>query len=122
MGLFGCSVVACRSLSVLAGVATVPLVALLGAALAGRTAGAVAALLLAFSPLHMYYSQEIRMYSLVTALCALSAWALNRSEGPHASLRPFAGEASGPWWQGAPRSRPDGAPNVPHSAPPSGLS
>ena len=100
MGLFGCSVVACRSLSVLAGVATVPLVALLGAALAGRTAGAVAALLLAFSPLHMYYSQEIRMYSLVTALCALSAWALNRSEGPHASLRPFAGEASGPWWPG----------------------
>ncbi|HSJ54598.1 MAG TPA: glycosyltransferase family 39 protein, partial [Anaerolineae bacterium] len=55
-----------RLLSVLVGTAAVPLLFLAGRRLMGRQAGLLAALLLAVSPLHVYYSQEVRMYGLVT--------------------------------------------------------
>ena len=39
-----------------------------------RLAGLLASLLVAVSPLHLWYSQEVRMYSLLTFLCLLSSY------------------------------------------------
>jgi mannosyltransferase len=61
-----------RLLSVLAGVATVAVVYSLGCALVGRGGGVAAAAFLAGCPLHVWYSQEIRMYAVQTLLVALS--------------------------------------------------
>lgn len=74
-----------RLLSVLAGVATVAVVYSMGCALAGHGAGLLAAAFLAVCPLHVWYSQEIRMYALQTLLVALSfllmVWALRQQRG-----------------------------------------
>jgi 4-amino-4-deoxy-L-arabinose transferase-like glycosyltransferase len=68
MGLAGSGIVAVRLFSVLIGTATVPLLFVVGRRLLGRSGGLLAAALLAISPLHVYYSQEVRMYGLVTLL------------------------------------------------------
>ncbi len=60
-----------RFLSVLAGVLTVALTARLGGRLFGAPGRTAAALLLAVSPLGVYYSQEARMYALLGMLGAL---------------------------------------------------
>jgi mannosyltransferase len=62
-----------RSLSALAGVATVPVAYLLGVALSGRRAGLVAAALVAVNPMLLWYSQEARSYALLALLTALAA-------------------------------------------------
>ncbi len=61
-----------RSLSALAGVATVPVVYLVGLELRGRRAGLMAAALVAVNPMLLWYSQEARAYSLLVLLCAVS--------------------------------------------------
>jgi mannosyltransferase len=61
-----------RSLSALAGVATVPVAYLIGLELRGRRAGLMAAALVAVSPLMLWYSQEARAYALVVLLCGIS--------------------------------------------------
>ncbi|HEV7400203.1 MAG TPA: glycosyltransferase family 39 protein [Solirubrobacterales bacterium] len=61
-----------RSVSALAGVATVPVAYLLGAQLSGRRAGIVAAALVAVNPMLLWYSQEARAYALFALLTALS--------------------------------------------------
>ncbi|MGV1048456.1 MAG: glycosyltransferase family 39 protein [Solirubrobacterales bacterium] len=61
-----------RSLSALAGVATVPVVYLVGVELRGRRAGLMAAALAAVNPMLLWYSQEARAYSLLALLCAVS--------------------------------------------------
>ena len=66
--LLGPSPLAVRLLSVLVGTATVPLLYATGRRLLGERGGLLAALLLAISPFHVYYSQEVRMYGLVTLL------------------------------------------------------
>ncbi len=71
-----------RLLSVLVGTATVALMVPTGRALLGRRGGLLAALLLAVSPFHIYYSQEVRMYGLVTLLglaAFLCAWKMEGS-------------------------------------------
>ena len=68
MRLFGPSVVSVRLVSVLIGTATVPLLYIAGRRLSGHLGGLLAAVLLAISPFHIYYSQEVRMYGLVTLL------------------------------------------------------
>lgn len=62
-----------RSLSALAGVATVPVAYLLGAELRGRRAGIAAALLVASNPMLVWYSQEARAYALLVLLTTVSA-------------------------------------------------
>lgn len=62
-----------RSLSALAGVATVPVAYLLGLALGGRRTGLVAAALVAFNPMLLWYSQEARDYALLVLLTAVAA-------------------------------------------------
>lgn len=61
-----------RSISALAGVATVPFVYLIGIELRGRSAGLMAAALVAVNPMLLWYSQEARAYSLLALLCAMS--------------------------------------------------
>jgi mannosyltransferase len=61
-----------RSLSAVAGVATVPVAYLVGRELHGRRTGLWAAALVAVSPMLLWYSQEARAYALLVLLCALS--------------------------------------------------
>lgn len=72
--IFGSNEIAVRTLSVLFGTATVYLVYLIGQRLFSKSMGLVAALLLATAPLHIYYSQETRMYVLATFLTCLAAF------------------------------------------------
>jgi mannosyltransferase len=62
-----------RSLSALAGVATVPVAYLLGAELRDRRAGIAAAALVAVNPMLLWYSQEARSYALLALLTATAA-------------------------------------------------
>lgn len=66
--LFGASVFSVRLLSAAIGTATVPLLYAAGRRLLGVKGALLAAFLLAISPFHIYYSQEARMYGLVTLL------------------------------------------------------
>jgi len=61
-----------RSLSAVAGIATVPVAYLLGRELRDRRAGIAAAALVAVNPMLLWYSQEARSYALLTLLCAVS--------------------------------------------------
>jgi mannosyltransferase len=61
-----------RSLSAVAGVATVPVAYLVGLELRGRRAGLMAAGLVAVNPMLLWYSQEARAYALFVLLCAVS--------------------------------------------------
>jgi mannosyltransferase len=70
---------ALRSLSVLAGVATIPAIYLLGKQLFGAKAGRIAALLLCVHTFHIRYSQEARAYSLLMLLAVLSSLFFLRS-------------------------------------------
>ncbi|MCS7221408.1 MAG: glycosyltransferase family 39 protein [Anaerolineae bacterium] len=63
--LWGPGPLVLRAMSVLIGALTIPIVYLVGRELAGPRVGLWAATLLAFNPLHIYYSQEVRMYGLV---------------------------------------------------------
>jgi mannosyltransferase len=62
-----------RSLSALAGVATIPVAYLLGVELRGRRAGLAAAALVAVNPMLLWYSQEARDYALLSFFTALAA-------------------------------------------------
>jgi len=61
-----------RSLSAIAGVATIPVAFLVGRELRGQRAGLLAAALVAVNPMLLWYSQEARAYSLLCLFCALS--------------------------------------------------
>lgn len=58
---------------------TVPLVYALARRLFDQRTALGATLLVALSPFHLWYAQEARMYTMVTALCTLSLYALWRA-------------------------------------------
>ena len=66
--IFGTSEIALRLPSVIFGVAAIYVVYLIGREFLNKKTGLIAAVLLATSGLHVYYSQEARMYSLITLL------------------------------------------------------
>jgi Dolichyl-phosphate-mannose-protein mannosyltransferase len=72
----GDATVLVRLPSLMASLATVPLLYLLGQRTLGRPAGLVAAAWFALSPFAIFYGSEARAYALVTALVVLSSWAL----------------------------------------------
>lgn len=74
VGIFGASEIGARSMSVLFGLATVPVIFLIGKHLFDRKVGLIAALFLATAPLHIYYSQEARMYVPAAFSAALFVW------------------------------------------------
>jgi mannosyltransferase len=76
--VFGSTEFSLRFLSTLFGVLTVPLIWAVGKRLLGANAGLLSAALTAISPLFLWYSQEARMYTLVTFLCLLSTYLLLR--------------------------------------------
>jgi mannosyltransferase len=81
--LAGSPPLAVRSLSAFIGTLTVPLVYVLGRRAFGQTTGVLAALLATVSPVLVYYSQETRMYGLVTLLAAASVyWAIRLVQKP----------------------------------------
>lgn len=77
MSLFGNSVAAARGLSALAGALAVLITWALAARWFGSTAGWVAGLAAAISPLAIHYSQEARMYALAMLLAAFLMLALD---------------------------------------------
>lgn len=68
----GTGPVGLRSLSALAGVATIPVAYLIGRELRDRRAGLLSAALVAVNPMLLWYSQEARSYALLVLFCALS--------------------------------------------------
>lgn len=85
--LLGDSEAVVRSLSVLTGVASVAVLFVLARRLFGERTALFAAALLAVSPLHIWYSQEVRMYALIALLGLLSSYfmilALAEGKGWH---------------------------------------
>jgi uncharacterized membrane protein len=77
--LFGHSDGALRSLSALAGTATIPVVFAAANRLARERAGLIAAALVATNPLLVWYSQEARAYALYVLLSALGFWLFLRA-------------------------------------------
>jgi hypothetical protein len=65
-----------RAPSLIAGIAAIPLIYLIGLRTVGRRAAVVAATLTAFSPFMIYYSAEARGYELVAGLVMLSTLAM----------------------------------------------
>ncbi len=78
ISLLGDGETALRLPSVLFGAASVPLLYLIGRDWFGHRVGLAAALLLALSPLHLYYSQEARPYAAVVCFALAAMVCLNR--------------------------------------------
>ncbi|NOZ72141.1 MAG: hypothetical protein GXP38_09545 [Chloroflexi bacterium] len=80
--LMGHSEYALRFPSALAGVLALPWIYVWGRKLFGFQVGLLAMVLLAVNPYHLWYSQEVRMYSLLVVLIMAAlwvfAWALER--------------------------------------------
>ncbi|WP_436930419.1 glycosyltransferase family 39 protein [Halosimplex halobium] len=72
--VFGASKAATRSMSVVFGVAAVALLFALGRRLYDRETATIGAAMLALSGMHLYFSQDTRMYSLYTALAVASLY------------------------------------------------
>lgn len=70
--LFGYSEIVMRLPSVIFGVLTISTTYLIGKKLVSKNVGLLAALLLSINPLHIYYSQETRMYALATLAVAIN--------------------------------------------------
>lgn len=69
---FGYSEISVRMPSVIFGLLTIYFVFLIGKKLLSKELGLIAALLLAFNPLHIFYSQEARMYSLAALAVSIN--------------------------------------------------
>lgn len=70
--LFGSSEVSIRLISVIAAIFSIYFLYQLGARLFSKKVGLLAATIFSLNPLHIYYSQEARMYSLETLFVILS--------------------------------------------------
>ena len=95
MAVWGAGEFSLRLLSVFLGVAAVAFTYALASRLVGRRVGALAALLLALSPFHIYYSQEVRMYALVVLLTTASTLFMVRALEDWQA--PPDGAATGSW-------------------------
>jgi len=77
--LFGYSEFALRFFSLMCGVISVALIITLGTRLFNRAVGATAGALLAISAYQVWYSQEAKMYTLITMLALASIYFLRRA-------------------------------------------
>lgn len=68
-----------RLVSLLAGLAAIPLTYLLGLETVGRRAAVVGAALVALSPFQIFYSTEARAYELLMLTCLVASYALVRA-------------------------------------------
>src|SRR3989338_11075563 len=74
ISVFGISEPAVRTPSILFAIGTIYLTYLIGRKLYDQKTGIIAALLLATAPLHIYYSQEARMYMMAAFFTTLSIY------------------------------------------------
>jgi mannosyltransferase len=84
IAIFSTSEAVFRSVSALFGVALIPIVYLLGSDLADRRTGLFAALFAALSPFAIWYSQEVRNYSMLiffSGVSTLVVWRLMERKG-----------------------------------------
>lgn len=72
IAIAGTTETALRFPSAVFGILSLPLLYLVGRRLFDRETGLIATVVLALSPFHLYYAQETRMYSLLTATTLLS--------------------------------------------------
>ena len=79
IGLFGAGEFALRSFSLMCGVISVALIITLGTRLFNRAVGLIAGSLLALSAYQVWYSQEAKMYTLITLLALASIYFLRRA-------------------------------------------
>jgi mannosyltransferase len=77
--LFGSGEVGLRSLSALAGTATVVAAYGAGESLVSRRVGLIAAALVAVNPFLIWYSQEARAYAVVTLFVSVGLWLFGRA-------------------------------------------
>ena len=91
--VFGYGEAGLRSLSALAGVATVPAIYAAGAKLVSRRAGLTAAALACCNPLLIWYSQEARSYALLVLFATLSLLAFAHARLPQPTPRALTGWA-----------------------------
>jgi uncharacterized membrane protein len=75
-GVFGHSIVAMRLLSTAFGVVTIAFIHRLIKTMAGIRASALAALAISIMPLFVYYGQEMRMYTMMTAIVFAASYVL----------------------------------------------
>jgi mannosyltransferase len=85
--IFGFGEAGLRSLSAVAGVATVPAIYGVGAKLISKRAGLVAAAIACFNPFLIWYSQEARSYSLLVLMATLSLLAFAHVREPRPAAR-----------------------------------
>lgn len=78
--VFGTGEVGLRSLSALAGTATIPVAYAIGARALSVRAGLIAGALVAANPLLVWYSQEARSYALLVLLTSLTVLAAMRAD------------------------------------------
>jgi len=78
MKVFGESLPAVRTLSILAGIGVVYMVYAIGQELFGETTALLAALFTALAPFEIHYAQEIRMYSFMALWLLLATYAYIR--------------------------------------------
>lgn len=79
IALAGASEYALRFFSLLFGIACIPLAYVLGRRLFGSPVGIFSAVLVTTSPYLVWYSQEVKMYTLVMALALLAIYSLRRA-------------------------------------------
>jgi len=79
IGLWGESDLVLRLPSVFFATIAVPLLYAMGVRLRGSGVGLLAALFGALSPFYLWYAQEARMYTMVTALALAATWSLWRA-------------------------------------------
>lgn len=77
-GVFGQSEIATRSLSLIFGLSSIPLIYLVGRQLFNRNIGLISAFILALSVYQIYYSQELRYYALFQFLTLASFYFYSR--------------------------------------------
>lgn len=78
-----------RTLSLLFGVATIPMIYLIGKRMSGALMGLAAAMFLALSPFHIAFAQETRMYTLLTFNASAAIYALVRLLTDSRSIEPI---------------------------------
>ncbi len=88
IALAGTSEYAMRFFSLMPGILSIPLVYVLGRRLFTSLTGLIAALLVTGSPYLVWYSQEVKMYTLVVALSLIAIYSLRRGLG----------DGGWPWW------------------------
>ncbi|NTU62215.1 MAG: phospholipid carrier-dependent glycosyltransferase [Chloroflexi bacterium] len=79
MGVFGYSEFALRFFSLICGVISVAFIITLGTRWFNRAVGLIAAVLLTLSAYQVWYSQEAKMYTLITLLTLASIYFLRRA-------------------------------------------